>query len=142
MTLEQLVHTVEARLRNLGRLFCRPDPRARLCEQVEEAARELSQTQGRLSRYRDELSALERRVAENLPASVLLPSQIESCLRRRDTKKAWEHALELERVRQALVEDKERQPRLEQACWSLRFQLRQIERRLARLQEQLYPGSS
>ena len=41
--------------------------------------------------------------------------------------------------RQGMVADQETRPRLEQVCWSLQFHVRQLERRLARLQEQLYP---
>ena len=43
-------------------------------------------------------------------------------------------------ARQALVEDRAALPRHEQACWSLQFKLRQLERKAARLEEQLNPS--
>jgi hypothetical protein len=68
-----------------------------------------------------------------------LHSRIETALRSRQTDQAWRLALELDQLRQTLACDQEASPRLEHRCWSLQFLIRQLERRIARLQEQLYP---
>jgi hypothetical protein len=53
---------------------------------------------------------------------------------------AWQFALQLDQLRQQLAADQAQLPKLEQVCWSLQFQIRQMERQLARLHEQIYPA--
>jgi phage shock protein A len=137
MTLEQLVHSVESRLLEMGRYLLRPDPRSQLREDIDKLAEELRQRHQALARARDEWEATRRRAHDNRTAATLLPPQIQACVRRGQTEDAWRFALELDRVRETLAADQAALPRLEQMCWSLQFLIRQLERRLARLQEQL-----
>jgi hypothetical protein len=135
MTLEQLVHNVESRLLGLGRLFLQPDPRTRWQEEIDELSEELHQRRLALARAVEERDIARRRLSDNQTAAVLLPSQIESCIRQGRADQAWRHALELDEVRQTLAQDRDALPRLDQTCWSLDFLIRQFERRLARLRD-------
>jgi chromosome segregation ATPase len=138
--LEQLVHTVESGLLGLGRQLFRPSTREQLQDEIERLTEELRRRHEELDRSRIELAGAKRRLRDNPSAAALLHSRIETALGNRQTDQAWRLALELDQLRNSLACDQEACPRLEQKCWSLQFLLRQLERRLARLQEQLYPG--
>jgi hypothetical protein len=137
MTLEQLVYQVEAHLLNLGRLLWRPDRRAQHLEKAERLREELRDREKALARSRAALTTTQRRLHDHQIAAALLTSRIESCLSQGRPDHAWKHALELDKVRQTLAADRVSLPRLEQTCWSLQFTIRQLERRLARLREEL-----
>ena len=137
MSLEQLVHQVEARLAEVGRRLLQPSPRQVLEAQIEELTEELAARQADRDRSEQECEAARRRLEENPPAAALLPSQIESSLKRGKHAQAFRQALELERLRRTLAEDQAALPRLEQTCWSLDFHVRLLQRRLARLREEL-----
>jgi hypothetical protein len=139
MTLEQLVHTVESHLAAMGRYLLRPDPRSQLLEDIDKLAEELRRRHQALARAREEWEAARRRLHDNRTAATLLPPQIQACVRRGQTEDAWRFALELDHARETLAADQVALPRLEQTCWSLQFLIRQLERRLARLQEELSP---
>jgi hypothetical protein len=138
--LEQLIYTLESRLLKLGQFLWRPDSRASRMEEAEQLIDQLQKLQTKLSGEQGELEATHRRLTRNHTAAVLLVAQIESCIHRGVPDQAYPHSLELERVREALAEDRAALPRLEQRCWSLQFQVRHVERRLARVQEELYCG--
>jgi hypothetical protein len=139
---EQLVYTLESRLVQLGQFLWRPDPRTRLREEADRLSELLQQRQALLSRGQEELDTLRRRLTRNRTSAVLLEAQIESCVHRKVPEQAYPHALELDKVRESLAEDEAALPRLEQRCWSLQFQARQMERRLARVQEELFCGEA
>src|SRR5689334_10157190 len=136
--LEHLVYTLESRLLQLGQLLWRPDPRTQCREEADHLAEQLQQRQALLSRSQAELDQVQRRLSSNRTATVLLTAQIESSVHRGVPEQAFPQALELDRTRQALVEDEAAHPRLGQGCGSLQFQVRQLERRLARVQEVLF----
>ncbi|HWG41760.1 MAG TPA: hypothetical protein VN688_03170 [Gemmataceae bacterium] len=138
--LEQLVHSVESGLLGLGRCLFSASPRERLQDDIERLTTDLRQRQAELTRARMELAAVKRRLRDNPTVAALLPSRIEIAMRNRRPEQAWRYALELDQLRQSLAADQEASPRLEQTCWSLQFLIRQLERRLAQLQEQLYPS--
>jgi hypothetical protein len=133
--LEELVHNVESRLLDLGRLLLRPDPRGQAQGEGERLAAELCERRAALQRACNERATAQRRLKDNQKLVACLPGLIQSCLRRRQPEEAWRHALELDRARQAVPQDEAALPRLSQVCWSLHFQVRQLERRLARLHE-------
>jgi phage shock protein A len=136
--LERLVHTVESNLADLGRRLWQPGPRERLHDEIERLTEEMRERHADLARSRTELAAMKRRLRDNPTAAALLHSRIEAALRNRQSEPAWRWALELDQLRQSLAHDQDACPRLEQMCWSLQFLIRQLERRIARLQEQLY----
>src|SRR5262249_24430500 len=111
-------------------------------EEADRLADLLQQRQALLSRGQEELDTLRRRLTRNRTSAVLLEAQIESCVHRKVPEQAYPHALELDKVRESLAEDEAALPRLEQRCWSLQLQARQLERRLARVQEELFCGEA
>ncbi len=136
--LEQLVHSVESSLLGLGRRLWQIPPREQLQEDIDRLTAQLHQRRAELTRARMELAAVKRRLRDNPTEAALLHSRIETAIRKRQLEPAYRHALELDRIRQMLAADQEACPRLEQTCWSLQFLIRQLERRLGRLQEQFY----
>jgi hypothetical protein len=139
--LEQLVHTVESGLADLGRRLWQGSPHERLLDEIDRLTLELRERHAELARSRTELAGIKRRLRDNPSEAALLHSRVETALRNRQSEQAWRWALELDQLRQTLACDQEASPRLEQTCWSLQFLIRQLERRLARLQEQLHPPS-
>jgi hypothetical protein len=130
--LEELVHNVEVRLLNLGRFLWGQEPSAKGPGEGERGNTELQDRRDALQRACTERATTQRRLKNNQKLVACLPGLIRSCLHRSQSEEAWRHALELDRVRQAVAEDLVALPRLSQVCWSLAFQVRQLERRLAR----------
>jgi hypothetical protein len=137
MTLEQLVQRVETRLLDLSRRLWKPDPLGPFREEVAGAADEVRRHRATLTRCQDDLAETRRRLTYNQTAVALLTSRIEACLQKGTPERAWQYALELDKLRKAAAEDQALLPKQEQACWSLEFKLRQLERRLTVLQEEL-----
>jgi hypothetical protein len=133
MMLEQLVYALESRLLQLGRSLWPLDPRARRQAEAERLLKVLQQRQRLLADTQAELDTVGERLTRNRTAAALLTAQVESCLHRGVSPQAYPHALELDRLRPALAADETALPRLEQRCWSLQFQVRQLERRLDKI---------
>jgi hypothetical protein len=93
-----------------------------------------------LQRACTERAAVQKRLKEHQKLVACLPGLIQTCLRREQPEDAWRHALELDRARQAVAQDEAALPRLGQVCWSLHFQVRQLERRLAARRPQSSPA--
>ena len=138
--LEQLLISVESGLRDLGRRLLQPNAREQLLDEIDRLSVQLQQRCAELTSSQRELAGLKRRLRDRPTAAVLLHSRIETMLRSGQTEQAWRAALELDQLHQDLAADREVCPRLEQRCWSLHFQLRQMQRRLDRLLEQLSPS--
>jgi hypothetical protein len=134
--LEQLVHKVEAHLLDLGRRLLHPEVPAAAPAPADPLEAELRERRSALQRSGTERAAVQRRLKENQKLIASLPGLIRSCLHREQTEEAWRHALALDRARQAVAEDEAALPKLGQVCWSLHFQVRQLERRLAAQRDQ------
>lgn len=137
MSLEELVHDVESRLADLGRRLLQPGPKALLQEELDSVRAELGARKAALDRAKEERDATARRILDNHSSVRRLMALVEHHVKRHEHDQGWQYALELDRARQALVEDRDALPRHEQACWSLQFKIRQLERKAARLEEQL-----
>jgi chromosome segregation ATPase len=137
MGLEQFVHHVESNLLKLGTLLAPTDPRAKLEDEADDLVTELQKHHADLCKAEQECAEVRRRLEENEARAALLPSQIEAGVRRGRGEDAYTCAMELERAREALTRDRAELPRLEQRMWSLQFLIRQVERRLARVQNRL-----
>jgi chromosome segregation ATPase len=135
--LEQLIHTIESGLKGLGQRLVQSSPREQLLDDIDRLSLQLQQCCNQLTRSQRELADVKRRLRDNPTAAALLHSRIETLLRNGQAEQAWNAALELDHLRQRLAADQEACPRLEQRCWSLHFQVRQLQRRLDRLLEQL-----
>jgi chromosome segregation ATPase len=138
--LEQLLHTVESGLKDLGRRLLQPSSREQLLDEVDRISAQLQQRCAELTSSQRELAGVKRRLRDNPSAAALLHSRIETALRKKQSEQAWRSALELDQLRHSLAADQEACPGLEQRCWSLHFQVRQLQRRLDRLLEQLSPS--
>jgi chromosome segregation ATPase len=135
--LEQLLQTVESGLKDLGRRLLAPSPREILLDEIDRLSAQLQRRCAELTTSQRELAGVKRRLRDNPTAAALLHSRIESALRQGRSEQAWRAALELDQLRQSLAEDQKACPRLEQRCWSLHFDVRQLQRRLDRVLEQI-----
>jgi hypothetical protein len=138
--LEKMLRQVESGLLRVGEALWKPDSKAKLREESQRLSDELRQRHDALEEARAGQVATARRIWENKNAADTLAGHIKACLGCGSGDQAWKLALQLDRVRQELAADEARLPKLEQACWSLQFQIRQMERQLARLHEQIYPA--
>jgi chromosome segregation ATPase len=128
MKFEHLIHRVESRL---AELF--DDAQDELREQAAALAAAVARHEEALEAARARRDEAALRLERNTQAVALLPSSIEDSVRRGKSAQAMRQALELERLRREMAEDRAELPRLEQAIWSLSFRLRQLRRQLARL---------
>jgi uncharacterized protein YgfB (UPF0149 family) len=139
MMLEQLIHSVESRLKDLGRRLMQPSTREQLLDEIDHLRLQLQQRCAELASSQRELADVKRRLRDNPITAALLHCRVEVLLSNGQTEQAWSAALALDQIRQGLGADQEACPRLEQRCWSLHFQVRQLQRRLDHLLEQLSP---
>ena len=134
--LEQLLFSVESGLKDLGRRLLEPSTREQLLDDIHALRAQLQRRCAELTTSQCELAGAKRRLRDNPSRAALLHSHIETVLRQGCSQQAWCAALELDQLRQSLRADQEACPRLEQRCWSLHFDVRQLQRRLDRLLEQ------
>lgn len=138
--LEPLLYSVESGLKDLGRRLLQPDAREQMLEEMDRLNIRLQQRRAELARSQRELAGVKRRLRDTPTDTALLHSRIETLLQGGQTEKAWNLALTLDLLRRALADDQVACPRLEQRCWSLHFHIRQQQRRLDELLEQLSPS--
>ena len=134
MTIEEVVRSVENRLMDLGHRLFTADAGEQLQDTVDSVRRELAVRRAELQRLEAERDAVRERLQASESVVALLPSSIQSSFRRGKASQAWRQALELDRARRTLAENRRALPRLDQVCWSLGFLVRQLERHLRRLQ--------
>jgi chromosome segregation ATPase len=137
MTLDQWVDTFEARLHGLGRSLWQSPSITRLEEQaalLSEDLRHRERELARCERRREEttlgIATLERRASH-------LTRRIEVYFRVADQALAWQHALELERVRESLRRQRENLAQFDQVRRRLHTQIDYLERRLSEVEEKL-----
>jgi hypothetical protein len=123
--LERIVQALEARL---ARLFGRSE--------AESATDELSLKREALAGYQARREEVRRRLCEMRRREEELTAGVASALKLGLAAKAYERALELERLRQEAAQQKAQLPRLEQVCWSLEFDIRQQERKRQQAQRE------
>ncbi len=135
--LEQLIYSVESGLKDLSRCLLKPDAREQFLEEMDRLNIQLQQRRAELARSQHELAGVKRRLRDTPTDAALLHSRIETMFRNGQTEKAWNSALTLDLLRRSLADDQAACPRLEQRCWSLHFHIRQLQRRLDQILEQL-----
>jgi hypothetical protein len=138
--LEKMVQRVESKLVRVGQAILNPDPKAHVREESERLSDELRKRHHALAKARTERTAAEARITENRHATQILTGHIQTCVSSGHGDQAWQFAMQLDRLRQQITDDQAQMPKLEQVCWSLEFQIRQMERQLARIHEQIYPA--
>lgn len=137
MSLETVVHRVEAKFLDIGRAMIQADPVSEMLEELDQLRGEQVRDEARLAGLRGRLGLLGQTLAEKQEAAALLPAQVEASLLRDKRSQALRQALELDRLRREIAEQQAEVPRVEQAIWCLEFRLRQIERNTRRLTDEL-----
>jgi predicted nucleic acid-binding Zn-ribbon protein len=136
MSLEQIFQSVESGLFNFGKQLCR-DRVAEVREEADGVGEELRRERAALRRCRDEMAELRQRVRASESRAAVLASRVQSFLYVHDGSSAFDHALELDRIRRRLGEDRDdlrRALRFERDCLDT---IRDLERRYNELQDQL-----
>jgi hypothetical protein len=132
MGFEELVHRIESRILELVRsLFERPLPAQKPAE-PEPPRQELNRRRSEREQLEAKLATLRQRLADHQQAAAMLPSQVESSLRRGKESQAFLQALELDRIRKEMADDEETLACVEQVLWSVNFRIRHLEGQLAR----------
>jgi hypothetical protein len=137
MSFVQFFESVEGRLFNLD-CSLRHNPHVRLKEQADALCEDLQELEPmqaqRLAEIADARQALVRKEIE----AAMLASQVEASVFAKDSYAAWQQALELEKVRLVLHEERERIERLEDTANEQATLIRSLEYRLSLLQQKLY----
>jgi hypothetical protein len=137
MSLETIVYTLEEQLRLLGQQLTASDPQARLQEEIDLLQEEEQTLQRGLKRWQLDLLAARKKVDDHQMAATLLVSRIEASVRQGQGEDAYRLAMDLDLLRQKIVEGTAGLPRLEQTCWSLQFRIRQLRRHRDELRKKL-----
>jgi uncharacterized protein YigA (DUF484 family) len=137
MQVQEIVHRVGAKVLGVGRAMIEADPASDLREEVELVRGQRDREDDRLATLRGQMALLLQRVKDNEEAAARLPAEVESSMRRGKSAQAMRQALELDRIRREMDDDRTELSRLEHAAWCLEFRLRQLDRRLERMSEGL-----
>jgi predicted nucleic acid-binding Zn-ribbon protein len=137
MELDKILQNLESRLVRVGHALWNPDLKEHLREAEESLADEVRERHKALDQAQADRSALQRRITANQNAIDVLTGHIQACLTYGHGDQAWQFALQLDALRQELSRNQAHLPKIEQICWSVQFQVRQLERRLVRLQQQM-----
>jgi chromosome segregation ATPase len=141
MFLERLVQGFEKRMFALGRRLWRTDPRTQLREDVQYVSTDLQDRRAALDRCRIDIDGLRKRINANQAAVARLTAQVGTTTAAGAAEEAWRAALDLDRAHQELADDQGRLPKQEKLAAPIELQIRFLTRRLARLQDQLYPSA-
>ncbi|HEY1861149.1 MAG TPA: hypothetical protein VGG61_12380 [Gemmataceae bacterium] len=137
MSFVQFFETVEGRLFNLD-YSLRHNPHVRLQEEADALCEELQEVEPEQARRLAELSEARQTLIHQEIEAAMLASQVEASVFAKDSTAAWQQALELERLRHSLQEERERVERLEDAANEQATVIRGLEYRLSLLQQKLY----
>jgi hypothetical protein len=129
MKLEQLVHSVEAKL--FGWLAS--DRQVEQSDERRDVLAEIRREEAERDRLRESRAAIAPAVETMTQDVALLPSRIEGSLARGKASQALRQSLELESLRRALDEGRRELARIDAELWSRDFRLRQLRRRFAEL---------
>ena len=141
MFLERLIQNVEEQMLALGRQLWRTDPRMQLREDVQYLSHDLHDRRAALECCGVEIDGLRKRINGNQAVVARLTAQVGTALARGAADEAWRDALDLDRAHQDLADDQARLPKQEKLAATIELQIRFLTRRLARLQDQLYPSA-
>jgi DNA repair exonuclease SbcCD ATPase subunit len=136
MCLEQMFQSVESRLFAFGRRLCR-GPLADLRDQVREATDEHEQAFESLKQVQRQLVAARRRLRDHEDQVARLAEKVQSFVYVHDGPRAYESALELDRLRGLIAEDRQELRRLLAKEGRLLEEVRALRRRLRELEDKL-----
>lgn len=137
MILEKFIHRLEAHVFRFGSPLWDDGPAEGLRDQAYRLAEALKAQRASLTAAQSEALGLRDGLARQEKRANLLAAQVRICLRSDDTANAWKLALDLDRVRQTLHDDR---PRLRQfllTCRERQAHVEHLEQRLAEVQEAL-----
>jgi hypothetical protein len=138
MTLEHFIHTLEACVFDLGKHLWSEDPVGELQEQADRLSAALQQHRAALVECQARVAELRSRLAWDEKQAVVLAQQVQAYLHVNDRVRAWEHALELDRLRHSLHEDRPKLRSSLLACREHQNHIDHLERSLAGVQDKLY----
>lgn len=138
MSLERFLQTIESGIQDLTEGWWRDDPEARLWVKADRLNEELGRRYSLLVRQRAVVEEVRHRLAENERWAAQLAERVEVYLHVADRENSWKHALELDRTRQAVEQERAQLQKHEQAYHDQLAEVEQLKRRLADLRQKLY----
>jgi hypothetical protein len=142
MSLENLVRRLEERFCTLGGRLVPGPIRAWWTDEAGRIAAALDQHHEHARQFHRAVQEIRSRLAENEVREAILASQVEAYIHAGEQPRAYQLALELDRVRTQMTEDRARLPREEKASGMHRERIAELERRLAEVRRQLRPWAT
>jgi hypothetical protein len=137
MSFIQFFETIEGRLFNLD-CSLRHNPHGRIKEQADTLCEDLQELEPIQAQRLAEIADARKALSQQEVEAAMLGSRVEASVFAEDSSAAWEQALELERVRHLLQEERDRIERLEDTANEQATLIRSLEHRLSLLQQKLY----
>jgi hypothetical protein len=134
-----MVRRLEARFCSIGKRLVPGPIRAWWTDEVGRLDAALGQHHARVLHHRDSVRQARARLAENQVREAILASQVETYIHTGEQARAYQLALDLDRVRNQLAEDRARLSCDEKAWKMHRERIAELERRLAEVRRQLRP---
>lgn len=138
MTLDQFLQTMEARVYSLGKHLWPSEAATQMRDQADQLNEQLQERTATLGRCRESIRQARGRLAEKRKQEAFLVGRIETYVHVADQAQAWQHALELDAVRQSVRQDQNLLRYLEKAERDQRPHIARLEQSLATLHEKLY----
>src|SRR5262245_60138203 len=137
MALEDLRQQARSLLLNLANCVWPEEQVAVMAERVAALKEEIRQGYHDLLRRRRRLESLQQRIEEQEQKAAALPWQVQTYLQTGNRTAAWRAALELDRVRTNLEQDRNRRSHVEKAYQQQVAGLEKARERLGKMQLQL-----
>jgi hypothetical protein len=137
MSIDQLFQSLEHSLFHISQKIWPPDPAVAWRDEADHIRQELVHRKQILERKREEARTLREAVFKAEVQATILGSQIESWVFNGIQDKAWKQALELDRLRENLHENRMRLSNLESHCRYRAKAIKQLENRQVLLQLKL-----
>jgi hypothetical protein len=142
MGLENLVRQLEERFCTIGKRLVPRPIRDWWTDEAGRLATALDQHRERARQFHQAAQETRSRLAENEVREAILASQVETYIHSGEQARAYQLALELDRVRTQMTEDRAGLPREEKAWRTHRERIAELERHLDEVRSHLSPWAN
>jgi hypothetical protein len=137
MSSSYFLQVVRSQLRDLSNYLWPEDSLPGLEDHIQRLERTVQRRYARLIRLRTRIEGLRHRLDQMEKRALLLPFRVKSALRRDESPNAWRDALELDRIRHDVRQDRAALQRHEQHYEERLLAVKRLNRRLADLKAKL-----
>jgi len=138
MTLDQFLQTVESRIFSVGMHLWPNDTVTQMRDQADQLSEQLQERTATVGRCRESMRQARDRLTEKRKHEGFLVGRVETYVHVADQAQAWQHALELDELRQSIQQERDLLRHLDKAERDQRQHIQRLEQSLATLHEKLY----